>query len=166
MPNIYWLLKATKHIIYINSQQPYEVEITIPILRRRKLNLVKVNQIIQRANKPQLLVLFSRSVLSNAVAPWTAAHQAPLSMGFSRQEHWSGLPCPPLGQAAALGPKPSPTVSVCTQIYTLLSFLSAVNCHEQDRGVGGIQSFILSQCRYVSCSSFRRAVAQLQTVRA
>ena len=28
-------------------------------------------------------------------APWTAARQAPLSMGFSRQEDWSGLPCPP-----------------------------------------------------------------------
>ena len=28
---------------------------------------------------------------------WTIAHQAPLSMGFSRQEHWSGLPCPPPG---------------------------------------------------------------------
>ena len=27
--------------------------------------------------------------------PWTEAYQAPLSMGFSRQEHWSGLPCPP-----------------------------------------------------------------------
>ena len=26
--------------------------------------------------------------------PWTIAHQAPLSMGFSRQEYWSGLPCP------------------------------------------------------------------------
>ena len=26
--------------------------------------------------------------------PWTAAHQAPLSMGFSRQEHWSGVPLP------------------------------------------------------------------------
>ena len=25
---------------------------------------------------------------------WTGAHQAPLSMGFSRQEYWSGLPCP------------------------------------------------------------------------
>ena len=25
--------------------------------------------------------------------PWTVAHQAPLSMGFSRQEYWSGLPC-------------------------------------------------------------------------
>ena len=26
---------------------------------------------------------------------WNAAHQAPLSMGFSRQKNWSGLPCPP-----------------------------------------------------------------------
>ena len=26
--------------------------------------------------------------------PWTAAHQAPLPMGFSRQEYWSGLPFP------------------------------------------------------------------------
>ena len=26
--------------------------------------------------------------------PWTVAHQAPLSMEFSRQEHWSGLPFP------------------------------------------------------------------------
>ena len=31
------------------------------------------------------------------VTPWTVAHQAPLSMGFSRQEYWSGLPFPPLG---------------------------------------------------------------------
>ena len=29
--------------------------------------------------------------------PWAVAHQAPLPMGFSRQEHWSGLPCPPPG---------------------------------------------------------------------
>ena len=28
-------------------------------------------------------------------ALWTVAHQASLSMGFSRQEYWSGLPCPP-----------------------------------------------------------------------
>ena len=31
------------------------------------------------------------------VTPWTAACQSPLSMGFSRQEYWSGLPCPPPG---------------------------------------------------------------------
>jgi len=29
--------------------------------------------------------------------PWTAAHQAPLSMGFPRQEEWSGLPFAPPG---------------------------------------------------------------------
>ena len=29
--------------------------------------------------------------------PWTVDCQAPLSMGFSRQEYWSGLPSPPLG---------------------------------------------------------------------
>ena len=29
--------------------------------------------------------------------PWSVALQAPLSMGFSRQEYWSGLPCPPPG---------------------------------------------------------------------
>ena len=31
------------------------------------------------------------------VTPWTVARQAPLSMGFSRQEYWSGLPVPPPG---------------------------------------------------------------------
>ena len=31
------------------------------------------------------------------VTPWTFACQAPLSMGFSRQEYWRGLPCPPPG---------------------------------------------------------------------
>ena len=30
------------------------------------------------------------------VTPWTAAYQAPLSMGFSRQEYWSGVPLPSL----------------------------------------------------------------------
>ena len=29
--------------------------------------------------------------------PWTVAHQAPQSVGFSRQEYWSGLPCTPPG---------------------------------------------------------------------
>ena len=33
--------------------------------------------------------------MSDSVTPWTVARQAPLSMGFSRQEYGSGLPCPP-----------------------------------------------------------------------
>ena len=44
-----------------------------------------------------MLLLFSRYVVSNSATPWTVAHQAPLPMGFSRQEYWSGLPFPSLG---------------------------------------------------------------------
>ena len=36
---------------------------------------------------------------------WTVAHQPPLSMGFSRQEYWSGLPCPPPGDLSNPGIK-------------------------------------------------------------
>ena len=38
---------------------------------------------------------------------WTVAFQAPLSMGFSRQKHWSGLPCPPPGDLPNSGVKPA-----------------------------------------------------------
>ena len=37
------------------------------------------------------------SVMFNFATPWTVACQAPLSMGFFRQEYWSGLPCHPPG---------------------------------------------------------------------
>ena len=40
-----------------------------------------------------MLSCFSRVRLS--VTPWTVARQAPLSMGFSRQEYWCKVPCPP-----------------------------------------------------------------------
>ena len=43
-----------------------------------------------------LLLLLSRfSRVPLCATPWTADHQAPLSLGFSRQEQWSGLPFPP-----------------------------------------------------------------------
>ena len=35
------------------------------------------------------------SVVSDSATPWTVTCQPPLSMGFSRHEYWSGLPCPP-----------------------------------------------------------------------
>ena len=40
------------------------------------------------------------------VTPWTVACQAPLSMGFSRQEYWSGLPFPPPEELLDPGIKP------------------------------------------------------------
>ena len=42
-------------------------------------------------------VLSRFSCVQLFVTLWTIAHQAPLSMGFSRQEYWSGLPCPSPG---------------------------------------------------------------------
>ena len=42
-----------------------------------------------------ILVLLSCQVMSDSFEiPWTVAHQAPLSLGYSRQEYWSGLPFP------------------------------------------------------------------------
>ena len=43
--------------------------------------------------------------------PWTVAHQAPLSMGFSRQEYWSGLPFPPPGDRPDTGIEPASPVA-------------------------------------------------------
>ena len=41
------------------------------------------------------MLLLNHSVIFDSFAtPWTVAHQAPLSVEFSRQEHWSGLPFP------------------------------------------------------------------------
>ena len=42
------------------------------------------------------------------VTPWTVASQAPPSMGFSRQECWSGLPFPSPGDLPDLGLEPGP----------------------------------------------------------
>ena len=43
--------------------------------------------------------------------PWTVALQAPLSVGFSRQEYWSGLPCPPPGDLPDPGIEPESLAS-------------------------------------------------------
>ena len=56
-----------------------------------------------------VLCLFSRIWVS--VTLWTVAHQAPLSIGFSRQEYWSGLPFPPLGDLPDLGIEPASPLS-------------------------------------------------------
>ena len=42
---------------------------------------------------------------------WTVAHQAPMFMGFSRQEYWSGLSCPPPGDLPDQGIKPGSPVA-------------------------------------------------------
>ena len=49
--------------------------------------------------------------MSDSATLWTLAHQAPLSMGFSRQEFWSGLLCPPPGDLPDPGIDPASSVA-------------------------------------------------------
>ena len=51
-------------------------------------------------------VCVSCSVMSDSATPWTVACQAPLSMKFSRQEYWSGLPFSSPGDLSDPGIKP------------------------------------------------------------
>ena len=61
--------------------------------------------------------------------PWTVAHQAPLSMGFSRQEYWSGLPFPSMRIFLTQGLNPG--LPHCRQILYRLSHQGS------PRGIGG-----------------------------
>ena len=63
--------------------------------------------------------LVAKSCMS-LTAPWTVACQAPLSMGFSKQEYWSGLPFPSPGDLPDLGIKPR---SLTLQADSLLTEL-------------------------------------------
>ena len=53
-----------------------------------------------------------RSISQSCLTPWTVAHLTPMSMGFSRQEYWSGLPFPSPGDLPDPGMEPmSPVAS-------------------------------------------------------
>ena len=60
----------------------------------------------------QCVFAYSFSCVQFFATPWTVASQAPLSMGFSRQEYWGGLPFPPTGDLLDQGIKPSSPASV------------------------------------------------------
>ena len=51
--------------------------------------------------------------------PWTVAYQAPLSMGFSRQEYWSGLPCPSPGDLPNLTTELASPAALALQVDSL-----------------------------------------------
>ena len=53
--------------------------------------------------------------------PWTVARQAPPSMGFSRQDCWSGVPLPSPGDLPDPGIKPMSPVSPALQVDSLLA---------------------------------------------
>ena len=62
----------------------------------------------RRSSKWRAYVLSYFSHIQLFATLWTVTHQAPLSMGFSRQEYWSGLPCPPPRDLPFPGIEPAP----------------------------------------------------------
>ena len=64
----------------------------------------------QKQEPSSLYLIHSLSHVQLFATPWTVAHQAPPSMGFSRQEYWSGFPLPSPGDLPNSGIEPgSPT---------------------------------------------------------
>ena len=70
------------------------------------------NHAVEKYLMAYVYVCSVASVLSDSFRPlWTAARQAPLSMGFPRQEYWSGLPFPPPEDLPHLGTELVPLVT-------------------------------------------------------
>ena len=67
--------------------------VPLPFLNSACLNC-RNSLSIWRLTSYQIYVLCFCSAMSLFVTPWTVTCKAPLSMGFSRQGYWSGLPCP------------------------------------------------------------------------
>ena len=65
-----------------------------------------------------VLIRFSRFRLF--ATPWTVARQGPLSMGFSMQEYWSGLLCPPPGDLPDSGIETASPTAPALQVDSLL----------------------------------------------
>ena len=102
-----------------------------------------------------LLLLSHFSRVRLCATPYTAAHQAPLSLGFSRQEHWSGLPFP-----SPMHESESEVVQSCLTLH------DPMDCSPPDSSVHGIfQARILEwititfsivlACSNLSCTSRR-----------
>ena len=81
---MYCILKTSSDVSFPRSLWRYEPEAQ---LRKRKIIYTGDT----RSNRAYA-VLNCSVMYWLCATPWTVAHQAPLSMGFSRQEYWSGLP--------------------------------------------------------------------------
>ena len=77
---------------------------------------------------PYCSYVLSVKLLQSCPIPWAVALQAPLSMGFSRQECWSGLLCPPPRDLPDLGIKP---VSLMSPVLAGRFFTTSASCEAQ-----------------------------------
>ena len=85
---------------------------------------LKIRWIFKFIFKSLLYVCLREGELSCAqlfATPWTIARQAYLSIGFSRQEYWSGLPCPPSGDLPDPGIKLKSLISPAPEQKQMMS---------------------------------------------
>ena len=75
-----------------------------------------------------LLLMFSLSVMSESfVTLWSVVHQVPLSVGYPREEYWSGLPFPSPGDLPDPGIEPT-SPALAGRFYTTYAMLSHFSC--------------------------------------
>ena len=83
---------------------------------------------------------------------WTVAHQAPLCLGSSRQEYWSGLPCPPPVDCPDPGIKPASLRSPASAggFFTTRATCGSQGSQHAGQG-GGNRALICTACRFPWC---------------
>ena len=94
------------------------------------------------------------------VTLWAVAHQASLSMGFSRQQYWSGLPCPPSWDLPNSGIEPTSLMSpaLAGEFFTTSAtweahLLSYVTLNVDFAEIIGVYSHVSFTCVYSSLST-------------
>ena len=94
------------NVTFSGGDPLYQVEAFTELARRIKEETGKSIWCYTGFTYEQVLEVKSLSRVQLFATPWTVAYQAPLSMGFSRQEHWSGLPFPSPGDLPDPGIEP------------------------------------------------------------
>ena len=107
----------------------------LPQSKIRGRNFLESHQFLMLNFCMPEFVLSHFSCVQLFAALWIVAHQALLSMGFSRQEYWTGLPCPPPGNLPDLGIELTSLVS-CIGMWVLYH-----QCHREAQ-ISAYSSFI------------------------
>ena len=95
---------------YVSSDCPTSQPFPISLLLLRSPYSLRLSSIeIRAVNNPAVASECITQLYPALCDPWTVAHQAPLSMEFSRKEYWSGLPFLSPGDPPDPGIKPQPT---------------------------------------------------------
>ena len=94
--------------ISIDAEEAFDKIQYLFVIKKKKKNSLERGQ---REKLPHTYIFRMGSLMSDSATPWTTAHPAPLSMEFSRQEYWSGLPFPTPGDLPDLGIEPASLLS-------------------------------------------------------